>query len=612
MNLKILNNLPIRYKFIIACTMLFTPLAIMVGFFSDSLMRDTLEVQIRRELKNSTESILNMIKLSAQLSIKNSLRNIAENNTDIVRMYHQQYLDGVLTEKEAKAQAAKILLSQQIASSGYIYCLDSNGVVVVHPVDAMVGQNLTGISFVDDQVKRKSGYQEYAWRNPDDLKAKPKAAWMTHFEPWDWIISVSAYREEFDHVVDIDDFRESIGSLEFMKSGYSYVIDLNGTLIAHPTYQGKNVYAQGVETPEGLFATMLTQDSGEVFYTWQNPTEMSPRRKIVVFNRIQEMGWVVASSAYLDDLYRPLDTIRNIGLLIGLFILCGGILVAMQISTAITRPMELLIDHLAHGATGDYSVRMNYQGRDEIGQLSSFFNQFMERLGAAIHEREKLEQQFIEADDKERLRAGQDLHDDLAPHLIGVEIMCQTLAKRLREDSSPAAEQAETIRGLLADATRKTRALARGLCPIHRVDEGLGFALQELIDTVMTFYPVQCQTYGTNCTPIDRAVAVHIYRITQEAIYNAVKHANPNIVTVTLSQDDDALIVEITDDGTGLPDSETSANGEPSNGMGRQIMAFRARMIKADLEVVSSPKSGTTVRLFLPNKYINKEDALNA
>jgi signal transduction histidine kinase len=592
--------------------MLFTPLAIMVGIFSDSLMRDTLEVQIRRELKNSTESILNMIKLSAQLSIKNSLRNIAEKNADIVRMYHQQSLDGVLTEKEAKARAAKVLLSQQIATSGYIYCLNSNGVVVVHPVDAMVGQNLTGLSFIDDQMKRKNGYQEYAWRNPDDLEARPKAVWMTHFEPWDWIISVSAYRDEFDHVVDIDDFRESIGSLEFMKSGYSYVLDLSGTLIAHPTYQGQNVYSQGVETPEGLFATMLTQDSGEVFYQWQNPTEMSPRKKIVVFNRIQEMGWVVASSAYLDDLYRPLDTIRNIGLLVGLFILCGGILIAMQISTAITRPMELLIKNLARGATGDYSVRMDYKGRDEIGQLSSFFNQFMERLGVASHEREKLEQQLIEADDTERLRAGQDLHDDLAPHLIGVEIMCQTLTKRLQEDSSPAAAQAETIRGLLADATRKTRALARGLCPIHRVDEGLGFALQELIDTVMTFYPVQCQIYGTNCPPIDRAIAVHIYRITQEAIYNAVKHANPNIVTVTLSQDDDALIVEITDDGAGLPDSKTSANGEPSNGMGRQIMAFRARMIKSDLEVESSPNSGTTVRLYLPNKYMQKEDVLNA
>ncbi len=603
MNLKILNNLPIRYKFVMACTVLFTPLAIMVGFFSDSLMRDTLEVQIRRELKNSTDSILNMIQLSAQLSIKNSLRNIAEKNTDIVRMYYQQYLDGVVTEKEAKARATKVILSQKIATSGYIYCLNSKGGVEVHPVDEMVGQNLTGISFVDDQVLRKSGYQEYAWKNPADLVARPKAVWMNHFEPWDWIISVSAYKDEFAHVVNIDDFRESIGSLEFMKSGYSYVLDLNGTLIAHPTYQGMNVYAQGVETPEGLFATMLTQDSGEVFYQWQNPTEMSPRKKIVVFNRIHEMGWVVASSAYIDDLYRPLDTIRSIGLLVSLFILCGGILIAMQISTTITKPVGLLIKHLDRGATGDYSARMNYQGSDEIGQLSTFFNQFMERLGAEILERENLEKQLIEAEDKESLRAGQDLHDDLAPHLIGVEIMCKNLTNRLKADSSPAATQAEAIGTFIADASKKTRALARGLCPLHRVDEGLGFALRELIDAVMTFYPVQCQIYVTDCTPIVRAVAVHIYRITQEAVYNAAKHANPNMITVTLLQDDDALVVKIADDGIGLPESESS------DGMGMKTMAFRARMIKADLEIDSLPNSGTTVRLHLLNKYLKKGEA---
>lgn len=600
MKLKILNNLPIRYKLVIACTLLFTPLAIIAGLFSNSLMRDTLEVQIRRELNNSTESILNMIRLSARLSIKNSMRNIAEKNADIVKMYYQESLAGRLSEEEAKARATKVLLSQRIANSGYIYCLNSNGVVAVHPVAAVVGQDLSGIAFVDDQVKRKNGYQEYAWKNPDDLKNRPKAVWMTHFEPWDWIISVSAYRDEFDHVVNINDFRESIGSLEFMKSGYSYVLDLTGTLIAHPTYQDKNVYAQGVETPEGLFATMLTQDKGEVYYQWQNPTELKPRKKIVVFNRIPEMGWVVASSAYIDDLYRPLKTISNIGLLVGLLILGGGILIAMQISNTITGPISLLIKHLARGATGDYSVRMDYQGRDEIGQVSAFFNQFMERLGLAIREREQLEQQMIEADDRERLTAGQDLHDDLAPHLIGVEIMCQTLAKRLREDCSPAADQAESIRDLLADATQKTRALARGFCPIHRVDEGLGFALRELIDTVMTFYPVECQMFGSDCGPIDRATAVHIYRITQEAVYNAVKHANPSMVTVTLSQDDDALIVEITDDGIGLTDSATSG------GMGRQIMAFRARMIKAALEVESRPGSGTTVRLSLPNKCTEK------
>lgn len=600
------NNIAIRYRLIIACTLLFAPLSIMVGLFSDSLMKQTLETQIRRELKNSTDSILNMIKLSAHLSIKNSLRNIAEKNADIVRMHYTDFVAGKITEEEAKRRSADVLLSQQIASSGYIYCLDSSGVVVVHPVDTIVGQDLSDISFVADQIQRKSGYVEYAWKNPDDPMAQPKAVWMTYFEPWDWIISVSAYRNEFRDVVNIDDFRESIGSLEFMKNGYSFVLDTQGNLIAHPTYQGKNVYAQGVETPEGLFSTMLTNDMGEVSYHWQNPTEFEPREKILVFNRIEEMGWIVASSAYIDDLYRPLHTIRSIGLLVGLFIFSGGVLIAMQISTTITNPLATLIDHLALGARGDYSARMSYNGRDEIGQLSSFFNHFMERLGDANREREKLEAQLIEGDDKQRLRAGQDLHDDLAPHLIGVEILCNTLTQRLHKEASPSTGQAETISTLVAKATEKTRAIARGFCPIHRVDEGLHFALKELADSVRTFHGIECHIQGIDTEPLERNIAVHIYRITQEAISNAVKHARPESITVILSQEEETFSVTICDNGSG----QFTKSG--SSGMGQKIMECRARMIGGTVTTQSSPNIGTTVRLELPHPKTRTGDYAHA
>ncbi len=88
-------------------------------------------------------------------------------------------------------------------------------------------------------------------------------------------------------------------------------------------------------------------------------------------------------------------------------------MIAMQISTTITDPMSLLIKNLERGATGDYSARMNYQSRDEIGQVASFFNQFMERLGLAIHEREQLEQQWIEKDDTDRIMQANTLLEKL-------------------------------------------------------------------------------------------------------------------------------------------------------------------------------------------------------
>lgn len=597
---KKFRDLPIRYKIVFACTALFVPFAILAGALSYSAMRDVLETQINRELSNSTESMLNMVQTSVRLSIRNSLRSVSEKNADIVKLFYQEQLKGNLTESEAKARAVEVLLSQRIAKSGYLYCLDSTGTVRVHPERGVLGQNLATLPFIEEQIRRKNGYIEYDWKNPEDLHAKPKALWMTYFEPWDWIISATAYRDEFDQVVNIDDFRKSIESLKFVTGGYPYVLDRSGKLIVHPNFQGKNVFSMGMETPKGLFRTMLTQLKGKFFYEWQNPEEKSPRKKIVVFDHIPEVDWVVASSAYLDDLYKPIQTLRNIGIWVAALCLLGGGLVAMRISTSITGPVSLLAKRFARGATGDYSVRMESQGLDEIGQLSSFFNRFMEQLDTETRERKRLERQVTEADDQERMRIGQELHDDLAPHLIGTEVMCRVLQKKLVENSPGDAPQAEVIRALVSEATQKTRALARGLCPLHMVEEGLGFALRELTDTVRTIFPVHCQLDDANRVALKGAVAVHIYRIAQEAIYNAVKHAEARTISVTLNQDAEALTLEVADNGKGLPKAETS------KGMGLRIMNFRARMIGAGLEVVSDRETGTTVRLSLLNKNLEE------
>jgi len=600
---KLLSNLPIRYKIVFACTALFVPFAILAGTFSYSVMRDVLETQINRELSNSTESMLNMIQTSVRLSIRNSLRSVSEKNADIVALFYQQQLSGKLTETEAKARAIKVLLSQRIAKSGYLYCLDSSGTVRVHPEPGVLDQDLAAVPFIQQQVQRKNGYIEYDWKNPEDLQAKPKALWMTYFAPWDWIISATAYRDEFDQVVNIDDFRKSIESLKFISSGYPYVLDLSGKLIVHPVHQGENVFTQGMETPEGLFKTMLAQRKGKIYYDWQNPGETTSRKKIVIFDHIPEVDWIVASSAYLDDLYAPIHTLRDIGILVAALCLLGGGLVATWISTTITAPISLLAKRFAHGATGDYSVRMDEQRGDEIGQLSAFFNRFMEQLDSETRERKRLERQVTEADDRERIRIGQDLHDDLAPHLIGIEVMCRVLHKKLKVNSAADAPQAETIRTLVAAATQKTRALARGLCPIHMVEEGLGFALRELTDTVNAIFPVHCQVYAAEQITLRGAVAVHLYRIAQEAIYNAVKHAESSRISVTLNQDAEALTLEVTDDGKGLPEASNST------GMGLRIMNFRARMIGAELEIDSQQDRGTAVRLRLLNQNLEEGDS---
>jgi PAS domain S-box-containing protein len=345
-------------------------------------MRTTLRNNIEKELKGSTTSILNLVHTSASISLKNYLRAIVEKNHDIVRQIHREVKLGLISEPEAKRRAASLLLSQKIGASGYIYCIDSQGVLQVHPKPALRGVNISDYPFAQDQKQRKSGYLEYDWRNPDELEERPKALQMVYFEPWDWIISASAYREESSQLVNVEDFRHTILSMHFGRTGYSYVMNTRGDLIIHPQLEGVNIAGETDAGGRQFIREILERRNGTIIYPWKNPGEGDPREKLVIFNHIPELDWIVASSSYLEEFYAPLSTLRNLMIAGGLLSLVLFILITLKISAAITSPLKVLENKFNQGATGDFSIRMRREARDEIGQLAGYFNSFMQKLEA--------------------------------------------------------------------------------------------------------------------------------------------------------------------------------------------------------------------------------------
>ena len=128
---------------------------------------------------------------------------------------------------------------------------------------------------------------------------------MTYFEPWDWIISVSSYRNEFKELVNVDDFRDSILSLVFGQTGYSYVLDVEGNLIVHPSLKGNYFEATDVKGRQ-FIREICKRKSGKIIYSWEPSGELPAREKLVIFNYIPEYEWIVASSSYLEEFYaRP-------------------------------------------------------------------------------------------------------------------------------------------------------------------------------------------------------------------------------------------------------------------------------------------------------------------
>ncbi len=357
--------------------------------------RQGLEKNIERELNNSTLSILNMVKIAADTSIRNHLRGVAEKNLQNVHHFYKKYSEGVLSESEAKKWAKDILLSQTIGNTGYIYCINSSGVIKVHPKSKLLGVDLSKYAFIQDQKRTKKGYIEYAWANPGEISKRNKALYMVYFEPWDWIISVSSYRDEFKNLFSVEDFQKSILSLTFGKTGYPYIIDTRGNLIIHPKLQGKNIYDSEDSSGRRFIQELCEKKNGKIIYPWKNPDDLEPREKLVIFNYIEELDWIVASSSYLNEFYDPLKTINYAILITAGVILAVFFFMTWLISSSISKPLDELTQRLVSGAEGDLSGRIDNEWGGELGYLASNFNEFMDKT-------QDTRSQLIESEEKYR------------------------------------------------------------------------------------------------------------------------------------------------------------------------------------------------------------------
>ncbi len=403
-----IRNLPILYKMLLSYSTAFILSITISSAVIYSTVRDTIETNIESELKNTSAAILNMVQISASVAIKNYLRGVAEKNLEIVSHHYDLYTKGMLSEAEAQKRAKGMLLAQQIGVTGYIACVSSDGIMKIHPRAELENVDFSDRAFIKEMIRRKQGYIEYSWMNPGDPSPKPKALFMSYFKPWDWIINVSSYRNEFGKLVDVDDFRESILSLRFGRTGYAFIMDINGNIIVHPLLQGVNVLKTD-DLPDQPVKTMLKEKNGQLVYEWMNPGETKPRQKLVHFKYMPDFKWIVATSSYIDEFYAPLQLLKKIILLTMLFSLALVLPITFIISHSITQPMQRLICRLKKGIKELRTETKPPSFGDEMEQLTLYFDSFMNRLDAysrnihqEIADRKQVEAALRESEEKYR------------------------------------------------------------------------------------------------------------------------------------------------------------------------------------------------------------------
>ena len=209
-----------------------------------------------------------------------------------------------------------------------------------------------------------------------------------------------------------------------------------------------------------------------------------------------------------------------------------------------------------------------------------------------------LSRMMVAAAENERKRVSRELHDGFLQSLVALKIRVKLLA-----DGTTAADR-ERMRGLIAeeilDTIRGVKRVIRELLPPALDHHGLSAALGSMFRDLREVYGF---TVRANLDPLDGEVdapaALALYRIVQEAVTNAMRHARVDEATVTLRSGSDLVIAEIRDEGCGfdLPD----AGAEPDRShVGLVAMRERAALVGGDVSVQTSPGKGTLVRAVVP------------
>jgi two-component system sensor kinase FixL len=209
-----------------------------------------------------------------------------------------------------------------------------------------------------------------------------------------------------------------------------------------------------------------------------------------------------------------------------------------------------------------------------------------------ITRRRDLEREILAIAERERERIGQELHDDLCQQLTAIEYMSETAATALELVQPESAQAVHEISQSLRHAIDHARELARGLSPPAVMGNGgLSVALQDLAERTGKIFQRDCRFHCAKPVLMeDQSTGIHLFRIAQEAVGNAIKHGKATRIDIQLTVLGNDLVLGVHDNGCGL--SEQPATGR---GMGLRIMQYRAGAINGSIVVQRENSGGTAV-----------------
>lgn len=218
-----------------------------------------------------------------------------------------------------------------------------------------------------------------------------------------------------------------------------------------------------------------------------------------------------------------------------------------------------------------------------------------------ITEQKMLESEIIRISEQERQQIGNNLHDGLGPHLVGVKFMMNLLEQKLEKKGIEEVTDVREINTLISEGIDHTRRLVKGLVPVDIDADGLIVALEDLATNIQKLFGITCTfEHDESLHMKDNIAATHLYLIAREATNNAIKHSRADKIEITINEQKGLITLKVKDNGIGIEKLLDTMKG-----MGINIMKYRARLINATLDIRTNRSGGTSVSCIMKKSDIN-------
>jgi two-component system NarL family sensor kinase len=250
-------------------------------------------------------------------------------------------------------------------------------------------------------------------------------------------------------------------------------------------------------------------------------------------------------------------------------------------------------------ATSIVLLIFSYLGYKNFRNIKKIADQQQEIQQQKINELEKDKQllardAMLKGQEEERSRIAKDLHDGLGGFLSGTKLSFMNVKEKLLLSAENEALFNKSL-NMLDHTIHDLRKVARNLMPEALVKFGLNEALRDFCESIQATAGTKIiyQQFG-DIRPLEKSAEVFIYRIIQELVNNAIKHAEAREVLVQLTMNNDRIGITVEDDGKGFDKNDRSMHGA-----GLANVAYRVQYYHGTLDIVTTPGNGTSINIEL-------------